>query len=290
MNKYQIIIEETLRRIVEVEEETPVLAVSRAEDEYNEQKYVLSADDFIGADIALSVDDETVKCALKDRAFTEYVEKRFEEHKEFISIEDKIRLAFGSFDNALYEFNEHQEELARNRPQVYLLYKSDTWCSRSSMELVAPFSSFANMMEYLRRKKREFGLTEDELKEFKNNRQTRGRDRNYLYESDYLDVLPEPKPERPPREQAFYDKIFVHGKSELSRGELESLPVPFDTYDVTDEQMEEIVRETETGTRNRLGLGDGEAVDFNKDRHSEVWWEEMEKTAVRHGVPYYEDT
>lgn len=45
MNKYQIIIEETLRRIVEVEEETPVLAVSRAEDEYNEQKYVLSADD-----------------------------------------------------------------------------------------------------------------------------------------------------------------------------------------------------------------------------------------------------
>ena len=289
MNKYQIIIEETLRRIVEVEEDTPVLAVSRAEDEYNEQKYVLSADDFIGADIALSVDDETVKRALKDRAFTEYVEKRFEEHKEFISIEDKIRLAFGSFDNALYEFNEHQEELARNRPQVYLLYKSDTWCSRSSMELVAPFSSFANMMEYLRRKKREFGLTEDELKEFKNNRQTRRRDRNYLYESDYLDVLPEPKPERPPREQAFYDKIFVHGKSELSRGELESLPVPFDTYDVTDEQMEEIVRETETGTRNRLGLGDGEAVDFNKDRHSEVWWEEMEKTAVRHGVPYYED-
>lgn len=74
MNKYQIIIEETLRRIVEVEEETPVLAVSRAEDEYNEQKYVLSADDFIGADIALSVDDETVKRALKDRAFTEYVE------------------------------------------------------------------------------------------------------------------------------------------------------------------------------------------------------------------------
>lgn len=94
-----------------------------------------------------------MKRALKDRAFTEYVEKRFEEHKEFISIEDKIRLAFGSFDNALYEFNEHQEELARNRPQVYLLYKSDTWCSRSSMELVAPFSSFANMMEYLRRKR-----------------------------------------------------------------------------------------------------------------------------------------
>ena len=289
MKKYRIAIEETLRRIAEVEAETPGLAVSRAEDEYNEQKHVLSAEDFIGVDIALSADDETAKRALKDRAFTEYVEKRFEKHKEFISTEDKIRLAFGSFANALYEFNEHREELARNRPRVYLLYRGDAWHSRSSMRLVAPFSSFGNMMEYLRRKKRKFGLTEDDLEEFKNNCQTRGREENYLCESNCLDVLPEPEPERPPREQAFYDKIFTHGSSELSRGELESLPVPFDTYDVTDARMEEIVRETEMETRDRLGLGDGEAVDFNKDRHSEVWWKEMEKTAVRHGVPYYED-
>lgn len=285
MKKYKIAIEETLCRIVEVEAETPGLAVNRAEDEYNEQKHVLSAEDFIGADIALSADDETVKRALKDRAFTEYVEKRFEEHKESISIEDKIRLAFGSFDNALYEFNEHKEKALRNRPRVYLLYRGDAWCSRSSMRLVAPFSSFGNVMEYLRRKKEEFRLTEDDLEEFKNNRQTRGREENYLCESGYLDDLPE----RPPKGQAFYDKIFVHGKSELSRGELESLPVPFDTYDVTDARMEEIVRETEMETRDRLRLGDGEAIDFNKERHNEVWWEEMEKTAVRHGVPYYED-
>lgn len=285
MKKYRIAIEETLRRIAEVEAETPGLAVSQAEDEYNEQKHVLSAEDFIGVDIALSADDETAKRALKDRAFTEYVEKRFEEYKEFISIEDKIRLAFGSFDNALYEFNEHKEKALRNRPRVYLLYRGDAWCSRSSMRLVAPFSSFGNVMEYLRRKKEEFRLTEDDLEEFKNNRQTRGREENYLCESGYLDDLPE----RPPKEQAFYDKIFTHGSSELSRGELESLPVPFDTYDVTDARMEEIVRETEMGTRDRLGLGDGEAIDFNKERHSEVWWEEMEKTAVRHGVPYYED-
>ena len=285
MKKYRIAIEETLRRIVEVEEETPGLAVSRAEDEYNEQKYVLSADDFIGTDIALSADDETVKRALKDCTFTEYVEKRFEEHKESISIEDKIRLAFGSFDNALYEFNEHREESARNRLQVYLLYRSDAWHSRSSMRLVAPFSSFGKVMEYLRRKKEEFRLTAEDLKTFENDRQTQGRDENYLCESGYLDDLPE----RSPREDDFYDKVFVHGASELSRRELESLPVPFDTYDVTDEQMERIVWETEMETRDRLRLGDGEAIDFNKDRHSEVWWEEMEKTVVRHGVPYYED-
>ena len=44
---------------------------------------------------------------------------------------------------------------ARNRLQVYLLYRSDAWHNRSSMEPIAPFSSLENMMEYLRRKKKE---------------------------------------------------------------------------------------------------------------------------------------
>lgn len=73
------------------------------------------------------------------------------------------------------------------------------------------------MMEYLRRKKKEFRLTESDLEEFKNNRQTKGRDENYLYESDYLDVLPEQEPELPPKDDAFYDKVFTCGQSELSR-------------------------------------------------------------------------
>lgn len=200
MKKYQIAIEETLRKVVEIEAETPGLAVSRMEDEYNEQKHVLSSDNYVGVDIALSPEDEEVKSALKDKAFTEYVEKRFEENREFVSMEDKIRLTFGSFDNALYEFNEHQEQIAMNRPQVYLLYRSDAWHSRSSMELVALFSSFGNMMEYLRRKKEEFRLTASDLQEFENNRQTQGHDENYLCESDYLDVLPEPEPDLPYRE------------------------------------------------------------------------------------------
>lgn len=289
MKKYKIAIEETLRKVVEVEAGTPGLAVSRAEDEYNEEKHVLSDEDFIGADIALSSDDESVKRALGDTEFVEYVESRFKKHSAAVPVEDKIRLAFGSFDNALYEFNEYKEEAVRDRPQVYMLYRSDAWHSGSSMELVALFSSFANMMEYLRRKKKVFHLKASDLEEFENNRQTQGRDENYLYESDYLDVLPEPEPERPPREQAFYDKIFVYGKSKLSREELESMPVPFDTYNVTDEQMEEIVQETEQETRDRLRLGENESIDLENDRHSEIWWEEMEKTVVRHGVPYCED-
>lgn len=46
MKKYRIAIEETLRKVVEIEAETPGLAVCRAEDEYNEEKHVLSADNF----------------------------------------------------------------------------------------------------------------------------------------------------------------------------------------------------------------------------------------------------
>lgn len=262
---------------MEIEAETPGLAVCRAEDEYNEEKHVLSADNFAGADIALSADDTTLMEALGNTDFMEYVQCRFEEYRESISIEDKIRLAFGSFDNALFEFGEYRKEAARNRPQVYLLYRSDAWHSRSSMELIAPFSSLENMMEYLRRKKKEFRLTESDLEEFENNRQTQGRDGNYLYESDYLDVLPEQEPELPPKDDAFYDKVFTCGQSELSRRELESLPEPFNTCHVTDEQMEQIVYATEMETRDRLRLGEGESIDFNNDRHSEIWWEEMEK-------------
>ena len=112
MKKYRIAIEETLRKVVEIEAETPGLAVCRAEDEYNEEKHVLSADNFAGADIALSTDDSTVMETLEDVDFIGYVQRRFEECRESISVEDKVRLAFGSFDNALYEFGEY----VRRRP------------------------------------------------------------------------------------------------------------------------------------------------------------------------------
>ena len=50
----------------------------------------------------------------------------------------------------------------------------------------------------------------------------------------------------------------------------------------------QIVYETEMETRDRLRLGKRKPIDFDNDRHSEIWWEEMEKAVVRHGVPYYE--
>lgn len=73
MKKYRIAIEEMLRKVVEIEAETPGLAVCQVEDEYNEQRHVLSADDFIGADIALSTDDATVREVLDNADFVGYV-------------------------------------------------------------------------------------------------------------------------------------------------------------------------------------------------------------------------
>ena len=104
MNDYKIKnILESLKMCIRdrIEAETPGLAVCRAEDEYNEEKHVLSADNFAGADIALSTDDSTVMEALEDVDFIGYVQRRFEECRESISVEDKVRLAFGSFDLSL---------------------------------------------------------------------------------------------------------------------------------------------------------------------------------------------
>ena len=135
---------------------------------------MLSADNFAGADIALSTDDITVMETLEDVGSSDTCNAVLRNAGESISVEDKVRLAFGSFDNALYEFGEYRKEAARNRPQVYLLYRSDAWHNRSSMELIAPFSSLENMMEYLRRKKKEFRLTESDLEEFKTTGRRRG--------------------------------------------------------------------------------------------------------------------
>ena len=51
---YRRAIEETLRRVVEVEAENPALAVCMAEDGYNREEHVLTDNDFIGVNITLA--------------------------------------------------------------------------------------------------------------------------------------------------------------------------------------------------------------------------------------------
>ena len=91
------------------------------------------------------------------------------------------------------------------------------------------------------------------------------------------------------KNEEFYNQEFVYFDTGLRRSDLESLPVPFCTENVTDDQMKVIVVETDLNTRARLRLSDDEHIDLNNDRHSEVWWEEMEAAVNRQNVPYYED-
>lgn len=87
----------------------------------------------------------------------------------------------------------------------------------------------------------------------------------------------------------FYSKEFIYGSSSLSRGELESLPCPFCTENVTDEQMEAIVRQTELETKAAMGINSNESLNMKDNRTSEVWWEEMEAAVRQQGIPYQED-
>lgn len=91
------------------------------------------------------------------------------------------------------------------------------------------------------------------------------------------------------RYDPFYDTEFKYGDSSITRGELESLPVPFDTQDVSDETMQAIVKSVDKETRLALGLSDGEHIVFDNDRHSERWWQTLEECLNYFGVPYYED-
>lgn len=87
----------------------------------------------------------------------------------------------------------------------------------------------------------------------------------------------------------FYNKEFVCGQSSISRGELESLPCPFKTFSVDDDTMQKIVDYTEEATRTQLRLSKEEKIDFNNDKHSECWWDNLEHFCNYFKIPYYED-
>lgn len=89
--------------------------------------------------------------------------------------------------------------------------------------------------------------------------------------------------------QEYYDKEFTCGNSTITRGELESLPCPFCTADVSDDQMQQIINATDNFTRQRLGTSEKEKLNFNNDKVSEIWWEELEDSVCQMKIPYYED-
>lgn len=89
--------------------------------------------------------------------------------------------------------------------------------------------------------------------------------------------------------QEYYDKEFVCLSSSITRGDLESMPCPFCTENVSDETMQQIIQMTDTETKVRLGIADKFWLNLGIDRVSETWWEELEKAVRHYNIPYYED-
>lgn len=89
--------------------------------------------------------------------------------------------------------------------------------------------------------------------------------------------------------QEYYDKEFGYYTSKITRGDLESLPCPFCTDNVSDDVMQSIIMMTHLSTKQRLGLSDGQRLNLKKEKNSEVWWEELESAVRYYKIPYYED-
>ncbi len=279
--KYKITIEETLRRVVEVEAENPALAVCMAEDEYNREEHVLTANDFIGVNITLASEDKIAQEYLDNSTFLSFVERRFNA-KTNIPLEDKARLAFGSLDNAIHDFDRQGNNLPAEEKEVWLLYRCDAWLSTSSLELVAPFSSKEAVTDYLTSNCKRFRLTQWDLDFFRENSQTQRGGTNYIACCHGLDPAPELQPAD--TDDAFYKKPFRYGTTVLTRYELENLSCPFCTEDTDDETMRKIVRRMQRKMKERINAGDNETSDMEAIR-----LEEMDGAAAHFNVPYYED-
>ena len=219
---YKIAIEETLRRVVEVEAESLALAVCMAEDEYNREEHVLTDNDFIGVNITLAPEDKKTQEYLNYSTFRHFIERHFNDSSADIPLEDKARLAFGSLDNAIHDFDRQRNSPSAEGKEVWLLYRCDAWLSTASMELVAPFSSKEAVTDYLTGNRKRFRLTQWDLDFFRENSQTQRDETNYIAFSYGLDPAPEPQPAD--TDDAFYKKPFRYGCTVLTRYELENLP------------------------------------------------------------------
>lgn len=278
MKKYKIAIEETLHKIIEVEAETPSLAVTTVEDEYNAAEIVLSADDYSGTDIALSVEDKRCQEHIENPLFCSFVDSRLKQILPELDIEGKMRLAFGSPDNAIFDFENHTGEPAKE--VIYLLYTCDEWHMNNSRQLVAPFSSKELVYAYILKSRKKYHLSDWDMEFFKDHGQTQRQGENLIMDTYETD----PEPEEEDLNSPFYNKVF--GTVQLTRRELEELPCSFCTKDISDEVMQQIASEAEEEIKKWDYDDDNEELEF---KYEDIRLREIEEAAVRHKVPYYED-
>ena len=87
------------------------------------------------------------------------------------------------------------------------------------------------------------------------------------------------------KHEKFYDKEFSGGLTTVTRGELEGLPCPFCTENVSDETMQDIINNVDAEMTQRFGS----EFSFEDDNCAELWYSALEDECNRQEIPYYED-
>ena len=83
----------------------------------------------------------------------------------------------------------------------------------------------------------------------------------------------------------FYTKIFFSGRTKITRADFETLPVPMDTYDFTDEDMQAIAHRVNA----ELIVNFGADYDLKDEDTEDSFWDILEWVGTQFGMNYYED-
>lgn len=117
---------------------------------------------------------------------------------------------------------------------------------------------------------------------FKDHGQTQRQDENLMMDTYEID----PEPEEENLDTSFYNKVFSSGTTQLTRRELEEMPCPFCTKEISDEIMQRIVSDADREIKEWYCDDDNDDLEFKSE---DIRIREIEDAAVLHKVPYYED-
>jgi hypothetical protein len=106
MNKYKIEITQVLSRILEVESDSVGQAIIIASQKHNCQEIVLSQDDIVTTSIDIAENDDLLQNKVQNGKFADFVLKNAESVISNLSVEELSKLAFGSFANAISQYEE----------------------------------------------------------------------------------------------------------------------------------------------------------------------------------------
>lgn len=87
----------------------------------------------------------------------------------------------------------------------------------------------------------------------------------------------------------YYKQEFRCGDSYISRAELEVMPIPFNTREISDETMQTLVDTVDRVTRERARISADKHLNISDECIGDIWWEELETVCKELKIPYYNE-